>query len=136
MSGEPRKSGKSGKPGKPARKSRGRGASPASPPPSGAALADKALDAGDLSEVEAELENLSPSEAAEFVRLIEQAMRKRRILLTGYLLALVAMIGGLVLSLYIYATRDPGDFVGWALLIPFVAVGAILFGFGRWARRQ
>jgi hypothetical protein len=81
-----------------------------------------------------ELEALSPEEAAMFLSLMNKALRKRRIQLAGYLLSAVLMLGGMLLALYMYGTREPGEFVGWALLLPFLLVGAVLLIFGRWSR--
>lgn len=75
---------------------------------------------------------------AEQLELLEQAIarvsRKRAILLWGYVLALIAMIGGMLGALYVYGSSPPGKFVGWVFFAPVSAVGAILWGFGRWAR--
>jgi hypothetical protein len=81
-----------------------------------------------------ELEELSPEEAAMFLALMNKALKKRRIQLAGYLLSLVFMLGGMLFALYTYSTREPGEFVGWALLLPFLLVGAVLLLFGRWSR--
>lgn len=82
-----------------------------------------------------ELEQLTPEEAAMFLELIDKALKKRRIQLAGYLLSLVGMIGGMLFALYTYGSREPGEFVGWAFLVPFVLVAASLLIFGRWSRR-
>jgi hypothetical protein len=81
-----------------------------------------------------ELEELSPEEAAMFLALMDKALKKRRIQLAGYLLSLLSMIGGMLFALYTYGTREPGEFVGWAFLLPFVLVAAVLLIFGRWSR--
>jgi hypothetical protein len=76
---------------------------------------------------------LAPEEAAFFLQKLEAAVTKRKIQLTGYLVAmgawLVAMVGGLVY----YGTHD--GFVGWVFLLPFALVGAILWWFGRRAEQ-
>ena len=99
-------------------------------------LVELAFDRRRHGDVEKELAQLTPDEARIFLRLIEQALRKRRILLLGYLSALLAMLAGTVLSFYVYGTREPGQFVGWVFMVPLGSVGAILWGFGRWANRQ
>lgn len=81
-----------------------------------------------------ELEQLSPEEAAMFLTLIKVAIKKRRILLAGYISAVVCLLAGMMVALTIYSTREPDEFVGWAFLIPFILVGVVLLAFGRWAR--
>lgn len=81
-----------------------------------------------------EIETLSPEEAAMFVTLVQAAIKKRRVQLVGYLLALVALLMGMLVALYMYGTREPGEFVGWVFLIPFILVGGVLVIFGRWSR--
>ena len=101
----------------------------------GRQLADRAIADADP-ELAKEIEDLSPEEAAIFLQLIEAALKKRRILLAGYALALLFMLGGMLGALYIYAHRDPGQFLGWIFLVPFALVGATLTLFGRWSRRR
>jgi len=45
------------------------------------------------------------------------------------------MLVGTVAALVVYGRAPRGTFVGWVFLCPFAAVGAILWLFGRWARR-
>ncbi|MEM9487589.1 MAG: hypothetical protein AAGC55_00525 [Myxococcota bacterium] len=87
-------------------------------------------------EVAKQIEQLSTEEAALFLKLVEQALKKRRILLFGNLLALIFLVGGMLSALYIYAHREPGQFIVWVFLVPFLLVGATLFICGRWARRM
>ena len=79
------------------------------------------------------IEKLSPEEAAFFLHKLERALRKRKIQITGYLVAmgvwLIGMMGALV-----YAGMHDG-FVGWVFVLPFGLVGLVLYGFGRWAER-
>lgn len=76
---------------------------------------------------------LSPEEAVFFLKRLEAAVTKRKIQLTGYLVAmgvwLVAMVGALVY----YGTHD--GFVGWVFLVPFAFVGGVLWWFGRRAEK-
>jgi len=78
---------------------------------------------------------LTAAEMAAFVRAVGRAQKRRRILLGGYLLALAVMLVGTVAALVVYGRAPRGTFVGWVFLCPFAAVGAILWLFGRWARR-
>ena len=105
----------------------------------GQALANKAISKPHTkldADLAKEIETLSPEEAAIFLRLVEAALKKRRILLVGYLMALVFMLGGMMGALYIYAQREPGQLLGWVFLVPFAVVGITLYLFGRWSRQQ
>lgn len=79
------------------------------------------------------IEKLSPEEAEFFVQKLEAALRKRKIQMAGYLVAvflgLVGMLGGLVY----YGTHD--GFTGWVFLLPFGIMGLVLWLFGKWAER-
>jgi hypothetical protein len=96
-------------------------------------LVSQAFDAGKHADLARAVEQLSPEEAEFFVHRLEMALRKRKLQLTGYLVALVvwlvAMTGAVV-----YAGSHAG-FVLWVFAVPFGLVGAILYGFGRWANR-
>jgi hypothetical protein len=76
---------------------------------------------------------LSPAEAAFFLHKLEMAMRKRKIQLGGYLVAMVAWLAGMVLALIYFGIN--GWSAAWAFLVPFGLVGAIMYGFGTWAER-
>ena len=76
---------------------------------------------------------LSPDEAAFFLHRLEMAMRKRKIQLTGYLVALLSWLAGMVLALIYFGMNDAS--AAWAFIVPFGIVGAILYGFGTWAER-
>jgi hypothetical protein len=77
---------------------------------------------------------LSPEEAAFFLEKLERALRKRKIQLTGYLVAIAAWLIGMVLALVYYGTHD--GFTVWVFVVPFGLVGAILYGFGTWSERM
>jgi hypothetical protein len=97
--------------------------------------ATKELDLAKASE--SELANavaqLSPEEALFFLAKLEAVMNKRKLQLTGYLIAFVAWIVGMFLGLLYYGTHD--GFVGWVFLAPFAFVGVILWAFGKWSER-
>lgn len=76
---------------------------------------------------------LKPEEAAFFLHRLEAALRKRKIQLTGYLVALVSWLVGMVLALLYYGTTDGSGL--WAFIVPFGIVGVILYAFGGWADR-
>ena len=100
-----------------------------------AELAERAWKYADSDELREALEGLSNEEAAMFVLLVEKQIKRRRIQLIGYALSLVVFFAGMFLALYLYANREPGEFVGWAFLIPFTAVAATMVIFGRLARK-
>ncbi len=76
---------------------------------------------------------LSPDEALFFLSKLEAAVTKRKIQLTGYLVAMVVWLAGMFGALLYYGTHD--GFVGWIFLVPFAFVGLVLWGFGRWSER-
>jgi hypothetical protein len=80
-------------------------------------------------------DNLSPEELAVLTRAVERIARRRKIQLIGYTLALLVMIVGMLGSLYVYGISPPGKFVGWVFFVPFAAVGAILWIFGKLSKR-
>lgn len=74
---------------------------------------------------------LSPDEALFFIAKLEAVITKRKIQLTGYLVALVLGVLGLLVAMLVYGSQD--GFVGWVFLIPMALVGGCLWAFGRWA---
>lgn len=76
---------------------------------------------------------LSPEEALFFLAKLEAVMNKRKLQLTGYLVAFLVWLVGMFFALAYYGTHD--GFVGWAFLVPFAAVGVILYAFGKWSDR-
>lgn len=79
------------------------------------------------------IQKLDPEQAAYFLKRLENAIRKRKIQIVGYLVAMFAWLAGMVFALVWYGTHD--GFVGWAFVIPFGLVGVIMYGFGKWADR-
>ncbi len=84
-------------------------------------------------EVARAIAKLTPEEATYFMHQLELVQRKRKIQITGYLIAM----GGWLVSMFfaLAYTGMHNGFVGWVFLVPFALVGAILYGFGRWAER-
>ena len=76
---------------------------------------------------------LKPEEAAFFLHKLEMALRKRKIQLSGYLVAMVAWLAGMTLALIYFGMNDGS--AAWAFIVPFGIVGVILYGFGTWAER-
>ena len=92
---------------------------------------EHAFDADKHTELAKAVEKLSPTEAAFFLWKLEQSIRKRKIQIMGYLVAMLVWLAGMMFALVWYGTHD--GFVGWAFLLPFLLVGLILFGFGKWS---
>jgi len=87
-------------------------------------------------ELARKLEQLTPEQAEMFVRALHLAMRKRRVLLAGYLATAIALVIGWLWALYIYGkTSGSGDFLAWVFLVPPALAAIILVSFGRIARR-
>jgi hypothetical protein len=84
-------------------------------------LVAKAFDADKHEELARAVEQLSPEQAEFFLKKLEAALRKRKIQLLGYLIAMIAYFG------------ISDGFVGWVFLVPFALVGVILYVFGMWA---
>lgn len=96
-------------------------------------LVAQAFDAQRHEDLARTVENLSPDEAAFFLHKLEAAIRKRKIQLTGYLVAMGVWLVAMLFALAYTGMHD--GFVGWVFLLPFGLVGAILYAFGKWAER-
>ena len=92
---------------------------------------DKPLEKMDEGELAKAVAQLSPDEALFFLAKLEAVMNKRKLQLTGYLVALVTWLIGTFLALVYFGMHE--GFVGWVFLVPFAFVGAILWLFGKWA---
>lgn len=92
---------------------------------------DDVFDPKKHDDLAAAVAKLSPEEAAFFLNRLEAVVTKRKIQLTGYLVAMVVWLAAMVGALVYYGSVD--GFVGWIFLVPFGLVGAVLWGFGRWA---
>ena len=77
------------------------------------------------------IEKLSSEEAAFFLHKLEMAIRKRKIQITGYLVAMGVWLVGMMFALAYTGMHD--GFVGWAFIAPFGLVGLVLYVFGKWA---
>ncbi len=93
--------------------------------------AEDAFDVEKQDVVAEAIKNLSPEEAALFLFHLESKYKRRKIQLTGYLVAMLLWIGGMLLALMIFGLAS--GFVGWVFLVPFALVGVTLWGFGKWA---
>jgi hypothetical protein len=103
------------------------------PAPAEDPLVAQAFDAKKHQDLARAIAQLSPEEATFFLDKLERALRKRKIQITGYLVAMVAWLIGMTLALIYYGTHD--GFTIWVFVVPFGFVGAILYGFGTWAER-
>ncbi len=77
------------------------------------------------------LKELPPDQAAYYVAKLEAAYKKRKLQLSGYLVALVAWLVSMVSALVYFGSND--GFTGWVFLVPFAIVGLVMWSFGRWA---
>ena len=87
----------------------------------------------DSKALEEAIAKLSPDEAAFFLQSLERKLRKRKIQLTGYLVAMIVWLVAMIGALAYYGASD--GFVLWVFLVPFALLGAILYGFGRWGTK-
>lgn len=79
--------------------------------------------------------HLSAEEAAALLDKLSASLQRRKFQLIGYLVAAIAGFLGFLAAMIVYATHEPGTFVGWVFLIPFGGIGLSLFIFGRLADR-
>jgi len=77
---------------------------------------------------------LSPDEAQFFLGKLERALRRRRIQLFGYLVAMLLWASSMLVALAAYGLMT-GVLPYMLFLVPFLLVGLVLFGFGKWADR-
>ncbi len=89
------------------------------------------MEGSNFEEVAKAVQRLSPAEAEFFLGKLELAIRKRKLQLTGYLVALVLWLLTMMLALAYYGTHD--GFVGWVFILPFGGAGMVITLFGRWA---
>jgi hypothetical protein len=82
-------------------------------------------------ELAAAIANMSDDDRAMWLARVEAALRKRKIQLLGYLLAIVVWLVGMLFALAYYGVSE--GFTGWVFLIPFGLMGLILFAFGKWS---
>lgn len=86
-------------------------------------------------ELARKLEALAPEQQEMFVRALHLAMRKRRVLLIGYLATALSLVLGWLWALYIFGkTRGSGEFMVWVFLVPPALAAIILVMFGRISR--
>ena len=93
----------------------------------------KAFGAGSQEDLADLIGKLNPAEADFFLKKLEAALRKRKIMLSGYIVAMVAWVVGMVCALAYFGMAS--GFTGWVFLVPFLIVGVILWVFGSLAER-
>lgn len=86
-------------------------------------------------DMEKELAQLTPEQAELFLRALELTMKKRKMMLYGYLTALVVIVGGSIGALYVWAAYRQSVFITWVFLVPFACAGGLIILFGKAARR-
>lgn len=94
-------------------------------------LVEKAIRQVSEDELAHAVSQLSPQEAQVFLHKLEAVFRKRKIILSGYVVAMVTWVIAMALALAYYGMAS--GFAAWVLLVPFALVGAILWAFGAWA---
>lgn len=95
--------------------------------------ADDAFDVSKQDAIADAIKNLSREEAALFLFHLEMRLRKRKLQLVGYLVAMALWLAGMLFALVVFGTSS--GFVGWVFLIPFALVGVTLWAFGKWAEK-
>lgn len=95
--------------------------------------ADDAFDVSKQDAVEEAIKQLSREEAALFLHQLEMKLRKRKLQLAGYLVAMGLWLAGMLAALVVYGTAS--GFVGWVFLLPFALVGVTLWVFGKWGEK-
>jgi hypothetical protein len=79
---------------------------------------------------------LTPEQRAMFERAFELTVKKRRVLMIGYLATAIALLLGMAWALYIFGKTHGGEeFMGWVFLVPPLVAAIVLMLFGRLARR-
>lgn len=96
-------------------------------------LVSQAFDADKHDALAKAIQELSPDEAAFFLWKLEVALRKRKIQLLGYLVAMGVWLVGMIGALAYYGMAS--GFVGWVFIAPFAVVGVVLYVFGWWANK-
>ena len=96
-------------------------------------LVAKAFGAGSQEDLAKLIGNLNQAEADYFLKKLEAALKKRKIMLSGYIIAMVAWVVGMVCALAYFGMAS--GFTGWVFLVPFLFVGLILWLFGALAER-
>lgn len=82
------------------------------------------------------LAELTPEQRAMFERALELTVKKRRVLMTGYLATAISLVLGMAWALYIFGKTHGGEeFMGWVFLVPPLVAACVLILFGRLARR-
>lgn len=94
---------------------------------------EDAFDPNKQDALEAAIEQLSPEEKQLFLFQLEMKLRKRKLMLTGYIVAIFTWLGGMIGALVYYGMAE--GFVGWVFLAPFAVVGVILWAFGKQAEK-
>lgn len=86
-------------------------------------------------ELEEKLRDLDAEQIKIFILALGASMRKRRILLVGYLTALLCVVMGIGFALIVWANHEPGTFIGWVFFVPLGLAGGTLWAFGKIAGR-
>ena len=85
-------------------------------------------------DIDKEIAQLTPEQAELFLRALELTMKKRRMMLFGYVSALVVILGGMIGALYVWAAYRH-TFIAWVFLVPFACAGGLIILFGKLVKR-
>lgn len=101
--------------------------------PSEDPLVERAFGSGSQEDLAKLIGELDPVEADYFLKKLEAALRKRKIMLSGYIVAIVAWLVGMVCAIAYFGLAS--GFTMWVFLVPFLIVGGVLWVFGTLAER-
>lgn len=97
-------------------------------------MVQRAFGAGSQEDLEKLIGSLDPAEAEYFLKKLEAALKKRKLQLSGYIVAMVAWLVGMVSALAYFGMHGGAGSI-WVFAIPFLIVGVILWAFGAAAER-
>lgn len=79
-------------------------------------------------------QELDPEKVAMLIATLDRLRRKQRLLIAGYLGALVLLIGGLAAAFWLYGALPENRFRSLFFFLPLGLTGALLWIIGRLSR--
>jgi zinc transporter ZupT len=89
-----------------------------------------------MAEKPREAPELDPEKVALLIATLDRLRRKQRLLIVGYLGALVLLIGGLAAAFALYAAMPENRFRSLFFFLPLGLTGALLWIIGRLSRSK